>query len=672
MLAHLTRALSDRYVVERELGRGGMATVWLATERRVERAVAIKVLHPALAGAIGADRFAREVKLTAGLQHPSIVPVLDTGVVPSDDGGAPLPWYAMPFIEGESLRTRLAREGQLAIEEALRITEHVAGALQVAHDQGIVHRDIKPENVLLQGDRVYVVDFGIAKALVETGGDRLTSTGIAIGTPAYMSPEQASAESVDARSDQYALATMLYEMLVGEPPFTGHTAQAVMARRFAEPARPIRTVRAAVPEGAERAVLKALERTPADRFPDVASFARALRDTAGAPLRRRRRPRLARPVVLLAVALVALGGGAAAWRWRAGRVLHGGPRSRDSVVVALYERGLRSYDTRRPAGTLDAIASFREAVRRDSTYAEAWTGLAKAYVRSYERAFLLPGVTPDSVLRLAVVAIERAKATGPENADTYLTSAIVSRQVDPTDRTLSLRDARRATALDSTDAVAWHYLALTLMETGDVDGALDAWHRSVRADPTYTQGIAFLGIAFYWLRSYDSAATWTDSAIAVDPNYLLGWSYVGDIELERGNLARAAAGFAAATRLAAEVERVNNMAGTAAVEARAGRIARARDILRGVDSLASRYDPVPLHTAVFIAEAHATAGDADRAMHWLDAYTPSADLHFQLHLRCDPMFDPIAGDPRFRALLLRERPPVGQGCRHREASRQGR
>jgi hypothetical protein len=156
---------------------------------------------------------------------------------------------------------------------------------------------------------------------------------------------------------------------------------------------------------------------------------------------------------------------------------------------------------------------------------------------------------------------------------------------------------------------------------------------------------------------------WTDSAIAVDPNYLLGWSYVGQIELERGNLARAAAGFAAGARLAAEVERVNNMAGTAAVEARTGRMAHARELLRGVDSLASRYDPIPVHTAVFVAEAHAQAGDAAGAMRLLGKYAPSGDLHFQLHLRCDPMFDPIAGDARFRALVLKARPPAGQGCR---------
>jgi serine/threonine protein kinase/cytochrome c-type biogenesis protein CcmH/NrfG len=659
VIDRLNRALAGRYLVERELGRGGMATVWLASDLRAQQPVALKVLHPALAGAIGADRFTREVKLTATLHHPSIVPVLETGIIASEDGDPPLPWYAMPFIEGESLRARLDRDGALPLDDALRITDAVAGALETAHAHGIVHRDIKPENVLLQGDRVYVVDFGIGKALVETGGERLTSTGIAIGTPAYMSPEQASAEAADARSDQYSLATMLYEMLVGEPPFTGPTAQAVVARRFAEPARPIRTVRSAIPEGVERAVLRARERAPVDRYPDVAGFVRDLRRTSGTIRSTRRRPRIVSALILLVVVLV---GVAVAWQWRSAPASRGTPSARDSLAVALYRRGLRSYDTRRPAGTLDAVAAFGEAVRQDSSYSQAWTGLAKAYVRSYERAFRIPGVTPDSVLRLAIFAVERAEATGPENADTWLTRAIVSRQIDPTDRTLPLRAARRAVALDSTNATAWHYLALDLMETGDVNGALRSWHRSVAADPAYTQGIAFLGIAYYWVRSYDSAMAWTDSAIAVDPNYLLGWSYVGQVELERGNRARASAGFAAATRLAAEVERVNNMAGTAEVEARAGRRERARTLLRDVDSLASTYDPVPVHTAVFLAEAHAAAGDADRAMEWLHRYSPSGDLHFQLHLRCDPSLDPIARDERFLALLVLERPPPPRGC----------
>ena len=667
MLDRLNRALSGRYLVERELGRGGMATVWLATDLRAQRPVALKVLHPALAGAIGADRFTREVKLTATLHHPSIVPVLETGIIASEDGDPPLPWYTMPFIEGESLRARLDRAGVLPLDDALRITGDVAGALEAAHAQGIVHRDIKPENVLLQGDRVYVVDFGIAKALLDTGGERLTSTGIAIGTPAYMSPEQASAEAVDARSDQYSLATVLYEMLVGEPPFTGPTAQAVVARRFAEPARPIRTVRSAVPEGVERAVLRALERAPVDRYPDVASFVRELRRTSGAIHAPRRGSRIVSASILLVVVLV---GVAVAWQWSQGSASRGKAPARDSTVVALYRRGLRSYDTRRPGAILDAIAAYNEAIRRDSSYADAWMGLAQAYIRSYERAFRIPGVSSDSMLRLAIVAVERAQATtGPDNAEMWLTRAIVSRQVEPTDRTLTLRAARHAVALDSTNAVSWHYLAMNLMETGDFAGAVRSWQRSADADPTYTQGVAFLGIAYYWLRSYDSAMVWTDSAIAIDPNYLLGWSYVGQVELERGNLSRAEAGFAAAARLSADVERVNNMAGTVEVEARAGRRDRARQFLHVVDSLASRHDPMPVHTSVFVAEAHAAVGDADGAMDWLHRFSPSDDLHFQLHLRCDPTLDPIAGDKRFRALLLRERPPPPRGCGHETSLR---
>ena len=661
MLARLNRALSERYVVERELGRGGMATVWLAIDERAQRRVAIKVLQPALAGAIGADRFTREVKLTATLHHPSIVPVLETGVISAEDGDPPLPWYSMPFIEGESLRTRLDRDGVLPIDDALRITADVAGALQTAHAQGIVHRDIKPENVLLQGDRVYVVDFGIAKALVETGGERLTSTGIAIGTPAYMSPEQASAETVDARSDQYSLATMLYEMLVGEPPFTGPTAQAVVARRFAEPARPIRTVRSAVPEGVEQAVLRALERARVDRYPDVASFIAALRRTSGGVRPVRGTGRTMSVMLLVVLVLVAA---AVAREWQSRRARRSASASSpDGAVVALYRRGLLGYDRRTPAGSIEAIAAFNEAVRRDSTYTEAWTGLGKTYVRMYERSFRLPGVTPDSMLRLAVFAVERALALDSSNADAWTTQAIAARHIDPTDRTASLRAVRHALALDSTNATAWHTLAVVRMETGDFAGAMRAWERSVAVNPAYTQGLTFLGLAHMWRRSYDSAVTWTDSARAVDPTYFFAWMTLGEVEVERGNFARASAAYAAAARLTTDVERVSAMAGSAFVEARAGRSAAARVQMRQVDSLATASSTVSVHTAVYVAHAYAALHDADRAMFWLNRFSPTGDLHFQMHLRCDPSFDPIADDRRFRALMLRERPPAAQGCR---------
>jgi cytochrome c-type biogenesis protein CcmH/NrfG len=366
-------------------------------------------------------------------------------------------------------------------------------------------------------------------------------------------------------------------------------------------------------------------------------------------------------MILLVVALVGTG---VARQWRQRRAANaGGATARDSVTVALYERGQRGYDSRRPAGTVDAIDAFNAAVRRDSTYTPAWTGLAKAYIRSYERAFVIPGVPPDSALRLAVGASERALALEHDNADALLAQAIVTRHIDPTDRTLALRSARRAIARDSTNAVAWHFLALDLMEVGDFDGAMRAWRRCVAVDPTYTQGLTFLALGHMWRRSHDSATVWADSAIALDPNYFFGWMSLGENEVEAGDWKRAAAAYAAATRIGTDVERANAIAGSALVEARAGHVARARTLIRQADSLGATYSPVPLHTAVYQAHTYAALGDADRAMHWLESFDNAGDLHFQLHLRCDPSFDPIAGDRRFRALLLRERPPPARGCR---------
>jgi len=656
----LATGLAGRYTIERELGRGGMATVWLARDLRHERPVAIKVLHPELAGAIGVDRFVREVQLTTRLQHPNIVPVLDSGVLHGADG-LPLPWYAMPYVAGESLRTRLAREQQLPIDDALRITGAVAGALQAAHRQGIVHRDIKPENVLLADGGVYVLDFGIAKALIETGGERLTSTGIAIGTPSYMSPEQASAATVDARSDQYSLATVLYEMLTGEPPFTGTTVQAIMARRFAEPARPLRVVRSTVPAPVEDAVLKALERVPADRFPDLRAFAEALHATAASGAWQSRRPksRSAWGAVagagLLAVAVIGV------WlRFGTGLGAHRSPV--DPEIVALDQRGLRGLGRRTPAGVIDAVEAFGAAVRRDSTYAPAWDGLAKSYSQAYGRAFQLPGVPRDSILPRALSAVEHALASDSGNSDTWLTQATLSRQIDPTDFGPVLRSLRQAIALDSTNAQALQLYAMTLAETGDLTGALDEWRRSVTAHPSYTEGLAFLALGHYWRRQYDSASTWADSAVAVDPNYVLGHTTVGYIAVEQRDYDRAVGAFEASGRLTTAVDALNALALAAMAEARAGRIEAAHSRLRDAEAKAVAFSPPSLHTVVDMAEAYAALGEAGPATAWLARFQPRGSLHFQFHLRCDPPFDPIKGDRRFKSLLIRPAPPPGQGC----------
>jgi len=308
----LSAALADRYRIERELGAGGMATVYLAADLRHDREVAIKVLHPELAAALGGERFLSEIKTTARLQHPHILPLLDSGTA---DG---LLFYVMPYVAGETLRDRLQRERQLPIEEALRIAREVADALGHAHAQGIVHRDIKPENILLQGGHALVADFGIALAVSAAGGQRMTQTGLSLGTPQYMSPEQAMGEKgIDSRSDLYALGVVVYEMLTGDPPFTGSSVQAIVGKILSESPRPLVPQRRTVPAHVEIAVLRTLEKLPADRWATAADFIAALSGEAGAarvisggavaPRRQVGRERALVAALVLAVVVAALG-----------------------------------------------------------------------------------------------------------------------------------------------------------------------------------------------------------------------------------------------------------------------------------------------------------------------------------------------------------------------------
>src|SRR5688572_12327188 len=289
-----------------------MATVYLARDLRHDRPVALKVLHQELAHALGPERFVREIKVAARLQHPHILPVFDSGTAQQPGSAVESLWFTMPYVAGESLRQRLAREPQLPLRDAVRIALEVADALGYAHGQGLVHRDVKPENILLSGDHCVIADFGVARALDVAGGERLTETGITFGTPMYMSPEQASAERrLDGRSDVYSLGCVVYEMLAGEPPFTGRTAQAIIARRLADPVPDLCTVRD-VPRQVERAVRQALARAPADRFADAPAFARALEAAAGAPTAGAS-PALRRGLLTAAAVLLMTLGGAGVW-----------------------------------------------------------------------------------------------------------------------------------------------------------------------------------------------------------------------------------------------------------------------------------------------------------------------------------------------------------------------
>lgn len=271
-------ALADRYAIEREVGRGGMATVFLAQDLRHHRPVAVKVLHPQLAVSLGPDRFLREIQIAARLQHPHIVPLYDSGQA------GELLYYVMPYVEGESLRQRLERERQLPLEDALQVARAVASALDYAHRHQIVHRDIKPENVMLHEGEAMVTDFGIAKAVSAAASDSLTQTGAAVGTPAYMSPEQAGgAVELDGRSDVYSLGCVVYEMLTGRTPFVGPTARAIIAQVLTAPSPSLRGARDDVPEWAEQAVMRALAKEPGDRFATAAQFAQALKQPGASP-----------------------------------------------------------------------------------------------------------------------------------------------------------------------------------------------------------------------------------------------------------------------------------------------------------------------------------------------------------------------------------------------------
>ncbi|MEP7088068.1 MAG: serine/threonine-protein kinase, partial [Gemmatimonadota bacterium] len=267
----LAEALVDRYRLERELGAGGMATVYLAHDLKHDRKVAVKVLRPELAAVIGAERFLAEIKTTAALQHSHILPLFDSGQA---DGFL---FYVMPFVDGESLRDRLKRERELPVDEAVRLAKEVASALDYAHRHGVIHRDIKPENILLQDGQALVADFGISLAVTQAGASRMTETGLSLGTPSYMSPEQATGErTLDARADVYSLGCLLYEMLVGEPPHTGPSVQAVIAAVVTKEPERLGARRPSVPANVEYAVHKALSKIPADRFATAEAFSKAL------------------------------------------------------------------------------------------------------------------------------------------------------------------------------------------------------------------------------------------------------------------------------------------------------------------------------------------------------------------------------------------------------------
>jgi DNA-binding SARP family transcriptional activator/Flp pilus assembly protein TadD len=324
-------------------------------------------------------------------------------------------------------------------------------------------------------------------------------------------------------------------------------------------------------------------------------------------------------------------------------------------VVALYETGVHHYDRRIDPGITEAIAAFSAAIARDSTYSSAWSGLAKAYYRAYQRRITLPGMSGDSVLRLAVRAADLALAIDSNNADAWLARAQVSRGIDPTDVAPAIRAAQRALQLDSTSAPIWHELAAAAVDQADLASAVKYWRRSVAVDPRYTQALSYLGMTNYWLGNLDSAAVWADSAVAVDPTFVFARTTTARVAIGQGDFVRAVAGFEAAWRLATDVEALNARLGVALSQAGAGNREAALAELRETEDAMRGFTSLPLHTAVYRAQVYAALGDVREAVRWLERFEVRRDLHFQLHLRCDPSLDPLAHDSGFQALLIAPR-----------------
>ena len=494
----LKAALADRYLLERELGRGGMATVYLARDVRHDRPVALKVLHPELAHALGPERFIREIRLAARLDHPHILSVYDSGET------AGRLWFTMPYVEGESLRSRLAREPQLPLADALRITRAVADALGYAQRQGIIHRDVKPENILLQGERCVLADFGVARA-VDAAGERLTETGLALGTPAYMSPEQGAADRhLDPRSDIYSLGCVVYEMLAGEPPFTGRTAQALIARRLADPVPDLCTVRD-VPRQVERAVRQALARSPADRFADAPAFARALEAAASAP-RAAVSPTVRRGLLAAAAVLLVALAGAGLW-------LRNRPPAEDARDANLL--AVAPFDVLEPS-----LQVWRE-------------GMGDVLSRTLDGAGPIRTVSPSVVLRRWSGRADRASAeelgrrTGaglvvygavaPRGRDSVtLRAALLDRAggAGKTDIEVSGKADRIGELADSLGIQALRALS-TARAIGSARGT-SIGSKSLPALKAFLQGEQF-----YRRGQWDSALTRYDQAIGADSTFAL-------------------------------------------------------------------------------------------------------------------------------------------------------
>ncbi len=618
----LIAALGDRYKVEGELGSGGMAIVYRAIDRKHDRPVALKVMRPEIAAAMGRERFLSEISIAAKLQHPHILALIDSG---DADG---ILFYVMPFLEGETLGQRVGRERQVPVGDALRIAIEVVSALRYAHDRGVLHRDIKPANIMLTGGHAVVMDFGIARAM-DKAGSKLTAAGMLVGTPEYMGPEHFDGE-VDARSDIYAVGCVLYEMLAGSPPFTGATAQVILLKHLADSVAALSTTRYDVPQHVELIVMRALAKRPDDRFQDMAALHAELQVAAascgaadcGVPTERVKGRRRGR--------------GATATTQAEQRK----PANLDAYDT--YLRGIYSFDKRTEHGNERAIELFERATKEDPTFAPAFAALAAAYV---EKSFTYDA--EEEWEERAFVAVEKARAIDPGLARIYVVKGSLlwtrARRFPHAD---AIDEFRRALEIDPDNVEALNELGRVLFHIGRLDESVTALERSLDIDSAFINARFRLGytemVRGNYARSLEllrmlPVGTHGSTVTALSA---LNLHYLGRTEEGRRLLAQAAPEDRNESDFSSVEAIFHALAGDkAAAEASiAAEIAVTHDL--------GHYH----HAECYIASARAIMGETNAA---IEGLRRAADDGFPCYpwFERDPCLESVREDPRFKKLI---------------------
>ena len=639
--------LADHYAIEREIGRGGMATVYLAEDRRHHRPVAVKVLHPHLAMSLGPDRFLREIEIAARLQHSHIVPLYDSG------RSGDFLYYVMPFIEGESLRQRLEREPRLPVERALEIGRSIAAALDYAHRRQVVHRDIKPENVMLHDEDAMVTDFGIAKAVTAAAASTLTQTGTSVGTPAYMSPEQAAGElELDGRSDVYSLGCVVYEMLTGRTPFVGNTAQAIIAQCFTSPPPPLRGLRADAPAWVEQAVMKALAKDPAERHATAAVFAQALKAPGvttppGSPTQGTGAAAAAKSIAVLPFVNMSADPENEYFTDGIAEEIINALTKIQALRVASRTSAFafkgKNQDIRKVGEQLNVGTVLEGSVRKAGSrlrvtaqlvnVADGYHLWSERYDRELADVFAIQDEIAENIVKaLRVVlsdaekrAIVQAPTANVEAYEYYLRGKQFFHQFRRTGMQFARRMFERAIEIDPAYAVAYAGVAdccsfLYMYWDGskaNLEGANSASQKALELSPGLAEAHASRGFAVSLSRRYDEARREFEQAIRLDPKLYEAHYFYARMCIQEGKLEEAVRHFEDASRVRPEDYQAHVL--MAAPLKALGRDAESLEALRRGLQVAERHlelNPDDARALYLGSGALAQLGETQRALEW--------------------------------------------------------